>query len=258
MRFLHARATRDPRDLRRHPTDALSRPRSELRRISLLYRHTVRLERVNHGNAKVQTIRVSGEPPSFLTAPERAWKARIKEAIPQFQLPPEHGIRLLFVVTSWRRRGQFFDLDNIVKPVLDAISRPVASFVDAEVHLGQEARVEISIPTSPSRQVLPIVWLSDLPRASIRRPDAHPALQVVSSFGTDGFLRVHLHVHEPDLITNFDFTGFVKPTIDRLWPLLGGTARAPGDHRIKHLIITRSSERPSGVSIGVERLDTSW
>lgn len=206
----------------------------------------------------MENVRVSGEPPTFLTAPEKAWKARVQEAFPQFQLPADHGIRLSFVVTSWRRGGHFFDLDNLVKPVLDAISRPVASFVEAEVHLGQDAGVEISTPASPSRQVLPIAWMSDLPRTSIRRPDAHPALLAVSPLETDGFLRVHLHVHEPDLITNFDFTGFVKPTIDRLWPLLGGTARAPGDHRIKHLIITRSRERPSGVSIGVERIDTPW
>lgn len=205
----------------------------------------------------MQSIWVPGEPPTFLTASERAWRSQIREAIAQFQLPANRGIRLRFVVTSWRRRGHLFDIDNLAKPVLDTLSRPVASFVDLDVQLGPDPGVEISAPAALLRQVAPIVWIQDLPRTSARRPEADPALIVVPPIGVQDFLRVHLHVHEHDLLTNFDFSGFVKPTIDRLWPLLGGTAHAPEDHRIKHLIVSRSNERQSGVSIGIEPLDVS-
>lgn len=172
-------------------------------------------------------------------------------------MPANRGIRLRFVVTSWRRRGHLFDIDNLAKPVLDTLSRPAVPFVEAEIQFGSDPGVEISVPRNPLRQVAPIVWIPHLPRTSIRRPEADPSLLEVPPIGVGDFLRVHLHVHEHDLITNFDFTGFVKPTIDRLWPLLGGTARAPGDHRIKHLIVSRSSERQTGVSIGIELLDVS-
>lgn len=36
----------------------------------------------------------------------------------------------------------------------------------------------------------------------------------------------------------FGFEGAIKPTIDALWPLLGGAAHAPADHRIRDLRVT--------------------
>lgn len=202
----------------------------------------------------MQGVWVPGEPVTFLTAAERAWRIRIRETTAQFQLAADCGIRLRFFVSSWLRRGHLFDIDNLAKPVLDTLSRPAIPFVDVEVQLRLDPGLEIIASANPSRQVAPIVWIEHLPRTSVRRPEADPALLKVHPVGIQGFLRVHLRVHEQDLISNFDFSGFVKPTIDRLWPFLGGTDRAPEDHRIKHLIVSRTGERRTGVSIGVEPL----
>lgn len=201
------------------------------------------------------TLWVSGEPPTFLTPREAAWKAKIKERVGEFHLAPGVGIALSFVVTSWQRRGHWFDLDNLVKPVLDTLSRPNAAFLEAAMRRGPDPGVTIATGWKPSRILAPVVWFEDLPRGSYRRPEIHPVLIGLQRFDGISPLRVHMAVHEADSLTDFDFTGFVKPTIDRLWPIIGGTETRPKDHLIRHLIVTRSSARASGISIGIEPLE---
>jgi hypothetical protein len=164
------------------------------------------------------------------------------------------GIVLRFVVTSWKRRGHPFDLDNLAKPVLDALGRPNAHFVEATIQLGTDPGVSIGTASNPSVLLPTLVHFRDLPRGSLRRPDVHPALLGAERFDGISPLRVHLDVHEQDAPTDFDFTGFVKPTLDRLWPVIGGTSRQPYDHLIRHIIVTRSTARSSGVSVGIARL----
>jgi hypothetical protein len=197
-------------------------------------------------------IWVEGEPATFLTRREKEWRVRIREGIGNFKVPSNHGIVLRFVVSSWRRRGHHFDVDNLGKPILDELGRPKCTFVEAELRVGQVPGAEIAVAQAPSMEVERSLWLRDLPRKSVRRPDADPALVETAAIGRGHSVRAHLEVHEDDNLTNFDFTGFVKPTLDRLWPILGGSALRPEDHRIHHLIVTRSTHRPSGISIGIE------
>jgi hypothetical protein len=188
------------------------------------------------------------------SAQEALWKARIRELVPELSLGSAEGIVLRFVVTSWKRRGHPFDLDNLAKPVLDALGRPNAHFVEATIQLGTDPGVSIGTTSKPSVLLAPLVWFPDLPRGSLRWPDVNPALLAVEPFGGISPLRVHLDVHEPAALTDFDFTGFVKPTLDCLWPVIGGTSKQPYDHLIRHIIVTWSTARSSGVSVGIARL----
>ena len=59
-----------------------------------------------------------------------------------------------------------------------------------------------------------------------------------------------IHVPPPDLTME----GPVKPLIDALWPVLGGTSHAPADHRIRDLRVTRSASPGGGAEVAVWKL----
>lgn len=201
-------------------------------------------------------IRIDGEPVLFQvpsTQTEVEWRERIQQACADVELSPQTGLRLDFIVSSWRRRGQRFDLDNLAKPVLDALGHPEVRFIDARIDVGPEPGVAISV-IGELPAVSPTFCMQDLTLGSVKRTEGHPALRGVPPFAGDRPLRVQLTVHERASITDFGFTGFVKPTLDRLWPVIGGTSSRPHDHRIRHLIVTRSAERPSGVTVGIEAM----
>jgi hypothetical protein len=69
------------------------------------------------GDELADRVFVQGEPPSFLTPRENPWKEHVRAALGRQLRNP----RLQVVVSSWKRGYQYFDLDNIAKPVLDVI-----------------------------------------------------------------------------------------------------------------------------------------
>lgn len=198
---------------------------------------------------------IEGEPTSFLTPLESAWKEKLRSRLVGFIGPAGAGIRLSFKVTSWKRRGNHFDIDNITKPVLDVLGFADALFVDTAAELSSNPGVEVAFAHDHRRLGdAAHFWIKSAIVGSVRRPDPHRDLPHDLKFSGAAPLRVHLTIHEPLLLTNFGFTGFVKPTLDSLWPVLGGSSLTPSDHRIHHLIVARSSERPSGVSVAIEEI----
>jgi hypothetical protein len=121
--------------------------------------------------------------------------------------------------------------------------------------LSSNPGVEVAL-TPDHRQLrdAPHFWMKSAVVGSARRPGPHPDLPHDLRLAGAAPLRVHLTIHESLLLTDFGFTGFVKPTLDSLWPVIGGSSLSPSDHRIHHLIVARSSERPSGVSVAIEEL----
>lgn len=200
--------------------------------------------------------RIEGEPSSFLTRSEAEWKRRLSQGLAGFQVRPEEGLHVQFLVSSWRRGGNLFDLDNLAKPLFDVLGGPEVQYVDLKVSLGGPPGVFIEVGQNLPISVPTNCWMSRLIIGSVKHLHADPALRNVRPFPGDTPLRVQLAVHEPVSIADFGFTGFIKPTLDRLWPVVGGAPGRPHDHRIRHLIVRRSSDRPSGVSIGIaEALD---
>lgn len=198
-------------------------------------------------------IRIRGEPATFLTSKEKPWKTLLKEGLDGFFVPPNHGLHVRFTVTSWKRRGHAFDLDNLAKPVLDLLKDVAPVFVEARVNLGDRPGVEITTSRTPTFSASgSSFWIRKPPVRSTKSLEVHPDLVGVPKIPSERPVRVFLAVHEPLPVTDFGFTGFVKPTLDLLWPIFGGRPGAPRDDRVRFLVVTGSDGRASGVTVSVE------
>jgi Holliday junction resolvase RusA-like endonuclease len=67
---------------------------------------------------------VSGRPASYSSAAEAAWKAAVREAVARTGLGPwteRFSIRIEFRTAQARNANEVWDLDNLIKPTLDAM-----------------------------------------------------------------------------------------------------------------------------------------
>ncbi len=198
-------------------------------------------------------IFVAGEPALLLSRGEPAWC----EVVRQCGTAGLRAPHLRFVVSSWRRGGQRFDLDNLVDPVLAVVgARPQdRQSVWATVELGDPAGVEISevAPPAPPAHAT-AVTLAAAPQRSVRTSKALPELVEHTPLGTDEPCGCAFVLGRDTAGVVFGFEGPIKPTIDALWPLLGGAAHAPSDHRIRDLRVMLDPST-SGVGVSVWTLD---
>lgn len=201
---------------------------------------------------------IEGEPATFFTQSEAAWKMRLEGELQDFPVRPDYGVTLEFVVTAWRRRGHSFDIDNLAKPVFDLLRRPQVEFVEIGMKKGTApgVRVRVSDQRPPAPQAIRL-WMRRLLVGSQKHEGIHPSLRGHLPVASDCPLRVSLLFFEPVLLTDFGFTGSVKPTLDQLWPIIGGTAGRPRDDRIRHLTAQYSDQRMTGVEIGIDELEGS-
>lgn len=185
---------------------------------------------------------IQGEPQTLLSAREKLWRAAITDS--KVEVWPE--LRLRFVVGGWKRRGHPFDLDNLVSPVLDAIGIEVSQrkSIWATVELGEPSGVQItseSPPPSPSDCMR--LLLENPPLRSIRIVEPLVELTGASFLGElSAPCGCEIRVGGNTSGLAFGFEGPIKPTIDALWPLLGGTFRSPADHRIRDLRVVLAPE----------------
>jgi hypothetical protein len=192
---------------------------------------------------------VAGEPALLLSRGEAAWR----DAVRGCGLTGLTDVRLRFVVRSWHRSGNRFDLDNLVDPVLVVVAArpPLRRSTWATVETGDEPGVEISgAAPPPAPPDATTVHLPSAPHRSVRTPDRLVELADHLPIGSDEACGCALTLGRdtPGLV--FGFEGPIKPTIDALWPLLGGAAHSPADHRIRDLRVT-IDERLTGVSVAV-------
>ena len=186
---------------------------------------------------------VAGEPALFLTSGERLWKKAVAAAA----LPPLAHPALHFTVATFRRRGQPFDLDNLAKPVIECLGgRPTTVWVT--IQEGTRSGVEIADELPPpapgdamavvvgsprSRSVFPTVPMAEF--ASLDRfgqPQEPLGLQIMFD-------------SETARISDFGFSGPIKPFIDGMETVLGPSSHGPADHRIRELRITKGNN-PGG------------
>ncbi|MHB1447006.1 MAG: hypothetical protein ACYCZV_15325 [Acidimicrobiales bacterium] len=149
------------------------------------------------------------------------------------------------MVGSWLRGGHRFDLDNLVDPVLGAVGLPVAerASVWATVAVGATSGVAIAtdVPPDPPADAIAL-HIAAPPTRSVRREERLAELAEAIALEGDGAVGCYLTLGADTRGLIFGFEGPIKPTIDALWPLLGGTARAPADHRIRDLRVRRDPE----------------
>ena len=72
------------------------------------------------------TLEVVGRPATFATAHESAWKAEIRAAVARSDIEPpsapaRFSIRIEFRTVTPNNPNEQWDIDNLVKPTLDAL-----------------------------------------------------------------------------------------------------------------------------------------
>lgn len=170
-------------------------------------------------------------------ARQRAWSSTVAGAVGK-ELRAPH---LRFFVSSFTRGGNFFDIDNLAKPVLDAIApRAVSVWVEVMQSSNPGLLVEEVDPPAPP-PFDASVYLAAPPTKSARLLSGVAELTNRVPVGTASQpIGLCLGFDDPETrVGDFDFAGPIKKVIDVLWPLLGGSARSPADHRIRDLRIAR-------------------
>lgn len=147
-------------------------------------------------------------------------------------------VSLQFIVSSWLRGGNTFDLDNLIHPVIAAMGSPeqAQTSVWATIEVGDVPGVDIGErvpPPSPPGSVR--FHLADPPRRSVRSNEILAELGDAQILGEDEPVGCSLVLGADVSGIVFGFEGVIKPTIDSLWPVLGGAAHSPSDHRIRDL-----------------------
>ncbi|MFI6744506.1 hypothetical protein ACIBI9_67685 [Nonomuraea sp. NPDC050451] len=72
----------------------------------------------------VVTIQVTGRPATFATAHEKPWKDAVRLAVAASGVEPQaarFAVRLEFRLVAARNANEVWDLDNLIKPTLDAM-----------------------------------------------------------------------------------------------------------------------------------------
>lgn len=127
--------------------------------------------------------------------------------------------------------------------------RPAIAFIHAAKNRGQETGCEVEIltsappPTPTGVPLLEAAFDEALPTSAreeaftdwARRSatlDGHP---ITGAFG------VAPHFADPGVNLGDVATGRPKPIIDCLWPILGGSAGAPHDHRVTELRLSKAA-----------------
>jgi Holliday junction resolvase RusA-like endonuclease len=70
------------------------------------------------------TIQVVGQPASFATAHEKPWKDAVRSAVAAAGVQPQDArfaVRMEFRVAVSQNANEVWDLDNLIKPTLDAM-----------------------------------------------------------------------------------------------------------------------------------------
>jgi hypothetical protein len=70
------------------------------------------------------TIEVNGRPATFATANEKPWKKAVRAAVADTGVVSQDArfaVRILFQLATDRTPNEVWDLDNLIKPTLDAM-----------------------------------------------------------------------------------------------------------------------------------------
>lgn len=188
---------------------------------------------------------VAGEPVLFMGRGEAEWKQQIRERIVEVPVNPH----IRFVVSSHKRRGHHFDLDNLAKPVLDVLGKEADS-VWATVEEGQMPGVEISeqVPRGSPEGCLSI-RIEEPPSRSVKRLEPLAELAEAVAYGSQEPLGLAIEFDSPTVnIADFGFEGPIKSLVDALEQLLGSYGQGGADYRIRDLRI-RCGQRTDGEGV---------
>jgi len=194
---------------------------------------------------------VTGEPVLSGSRGQDEWQDAIRACLTADVVQP----MLTFIVSSLKRRGQLFDLDNLVHPVLMVLDDPIDS-VSARIYIGDRPGLLIEDDRFEPRPdgYLESVYVSEHSRGS----DANRA--EISEIADDSVYDEHegvgisLVFDASEIPIRKGWFGPTEAVIDDLVPWLGTyTSRGLiADHRIRDLRISRGANPDAdGVEITI-------
>lgn len=217
-----------------------------------------------------QTFALSGTPATFATSGEASWKTILRSQIPVATAKgPECGAIMDFKLLTLAPNGRPLDVDNLVEPVFAILvgqarwfggARPGMAWWSATKQVGMPTGCDLTL-SAAARPSLPTgaptldeVYKSTLPR-SATSPEV--AIWATSIAARPGFVRpstcaVYLGFGSPTVNLGDISTGVVKSFVDCLYPILGGRAGYPEDHRVDHLIVEKSAPGIATDSVAVQ------
>lgn len=206
---------------------------------------------------------VPGMPVTFAGGErERQWRETVAAFVPAATSVTAHtGLTLEFVIADPRKQ----DLDNLAEPVLSTVINRNGWFGGRRPNLvwlalSKESGAELGCTITPLEES-PDSWMPDtsplldetfpgpLPR-SATGTELAAWISERCAAGGDARYAVALRFAGRKNLGEVA-TGGMKPILDCLWPLLGGTPGAPEDWRIDRILLTRGADDIASASAEV-------
>ncbi len=205
---------------------------------------------------------VPGEPATFATSGERAWRDHLMRKTPTRAAGvSDRGVILEYECTSSSRRGQPFDIDNLCDPVFSILvnskgwfggHRPNILWWRAARHLSTRPGCHITVFSTKAQEIdvapetvqLDAVFQGPLP-ADAKDPVLSSWLKsigVKSTRVSDPRFGVRICFHETRVNLGDIATGPVKHVLDCLYPVLGGNPGSPEDWRVELLQVEKNCD----------------
>jgi hypothetical protein len=195
-----------------------------------------------------EPVFVSGKP-ALSGERDEPWKELVRAHLRGTPVHPT----LTFVVSALRRRGQPFDLDNLVHPVLYVMEDPI-DCVSARLFVGEPAGVLIEdrppiVPPDEARTVRG----ERASKASDRNRVGIPEIANDPPFTDHEGIGLFLRFDANDVPIRLGWYGPTEAVIDDLKPWLGTytSRQLVADHRLRDLRISRGAA-PGGGGVTID------
>jgi hypothetical protein len=209
---------------------------------------------------------VVGLPATYATVGERPWKDLLAAGIPAPSMGGrEVGLIARFILPTLAPAGKPLDIDNLCEPLLSVLVNRAGWFGGARPNIGwwcaskeegaeHGCRIAVSSdPTPPLDKRLPVIeetytgpWARSAKAAEVANWSRN-ILLAHDHFAPTAALSCYLGFGSDRVNIGKVASGVVKSFIDCLYPILGGGAGRPSDHRIDELTVAKEVQ---GVAAG--------
>lgn len=199
----------------------------------------------------MRPVYITGEPVLSGGRGQDAWQEAIRQRVDPTIASPT----LTFVVSSTRRRGHPFDLDNLVHPVLMVFDEPIDR-VSARMYVGSSPGllIEDRPLEPPPADCARTIYIASHSRVSARGRLGIPVIADDEPLMDHEGLALHLAFDSPDIPIRRGWFGPTEAVVDDLVSWFGTytSRQLIADHRIRDLRIERGlSPTKQGVAISV-------